>query len=533
MKKLVIVLWITISGCLLASQIQNANTVLTGVKVFTRGAELTHSAKVKINKGISEIAFTDIAANIDQNSLNVSAKGDLIILSVVQRNDYLKPVDANPEVKVLKDSLELLTNKLISKQNEIDVWNAELDLLFANKEIGSKEKGVSIPELQKMAEFFRKRVGEIKTEITSINKDAKKIQKDVERIKNQLEELNSKLSGPTNQIIVTVSANAQTNAEFTLSYLIYDANWRPVYDVRVENINSPASLGYKANITQNSGLDWNDVNIILSTRNPVQNNDKPELNPWFIDYMRPVLYKSNAAGSLRKAAAAPTVQIAQDIKIESESESMADYVEVSETQLAAEFVPSIKYSIPSDNKQHSVALKDYTIPAKYEYYAAPKADNNAFLVTYLTNWNEFNLLPGSANIYFENSFVGQSFINPQTSKDTLALSLGRDQGIVIFKNKIKDFSEDKFLSSDIERTFAYDIVIKNNKSIPVKLLVEEQIPIPQNEDIEVKVVDISDGKYNAEDGKVKWNVEIGASKSVSKKFVFSVRYPKDKTIPNL
>lgn len=532
MKKLIIFLWITISGCLLASQIQNINTVLTGVKVFTRGAELTHLAKVKINKGVSEIAFTDVAANIDQNSLNVSAKGDLIILSVVQRNDYLKPVDANPEVKVLKDSLELLNNKLASKQNEIDVWNAELELLFANKEIGSKEKGVSIPELQKMAEFFRKRVGEIKTEITSINKEGKKIQKNIERITKQLEELNSKLSDPTNQIIVTVSANAQTNAEFTLSYLIYDANWRPVYDVRAENINSSASLNYKANITQNSGFDWNDVNIILSTRNPVQNNNKPELNPWFIDFMRPVLYKSNAAGAMRKTTAAPVVMESMAV-LKEEAEDMADYVEVNETQLAAEFVPSIKYSIPSDNKPHSVALKDYTIPAKYEYYAAPKADNSAFLVTYLTNWNEFNLLPGSANIYFENSFVGQSFINPQSSKDTLALSLGRDQGIVISKNKIKDFSEDKFLSSDIERTFAYDIVIKNNKSIPVKLLVEEQIPIPQNEDIEVKLVDISDGNYSAEDGKVKWNVEIGASKSITKKLVFSVRYPKDKIIPNL
>ena len=531
MKKLIAVLVFIASSNIFAVTEQLVKSNLSGVKVFLRGAELTHTAKAKLEKGVSEIVFTDVAGNIDQNSLNVSAKGDFIILSVMQRLDYLRDAASNPVIKNMNDSLEIMNNKFSAKQNEIDAVNAEIDLLNSNRQISGKDRALTITELQKMAEFFGKRIGELKSQITSLVKDHKKIQKEIDRINKQLVELNSKFNQPQNEVVVTVSAKSNVNAEFTLSYLIYDAGWQPLYDVRVNDLKNPAALSYKANVNQNSGLDWNDVNIVLSTRNPVQNNNKPELYPWLIDFIRPVLYKGKGE-LLRNVAAAPVVMesvVVQDVS----AGVMADYMDVNETQLSIEFVPSIKYSIPSDNKPHSVALQDYTIPAKYEYYAAPKLDNNAFLVAYLTSWNDYNLMPGQVNIYFEGSYVGKSFLNPQISKDTLAISLGRDQGIVIDKKQLKDFTEDKFLSSDIERTFAFDIVVKNNKNIPVKLLMEDQLPIPQNEDIEVKLIDVSGGIYSKDDGKVKWNIDLDASKSITKKFVYSVRYPKDKIIPNL
>jgi uncharacterized protein (TIGR02231 family) len=212
---------------------------------------------------------------------------------------------------------------------------------------------------------------------------------------------------------------------------------------------------------------------------------------------------------------------------------MADFFEAVETQLAVEFTPTIKYSIPADNKPHAVALQNYSIPAKYEYYAAPKFDTNAFLVVQLTNWTSYNLLPGQANIYFENSFVGQTNINPQTTNDTLSISLGRDPNISVSREVLKDFSEDKFLSSNVERTFAYEIKIKNNKKLPVKIWVEDQIPLSKNEDIVVKLIETSGAGYKTEEGKLKWLVDVDAGKSVVKKLVYSVKYPKDKRIQGL
>jgi len=505
---------------------------LSNVKVFLRGAQLSYSANVKVDKGLNDIVFTGLASNIDRNSINVSAKGDAIVMSVVQRFDYLRIPEKTLQIKMLEDSLGIQNKLLAFNQNEIDVLKYEIDLILSNKNIGNEKIGVSIVELQKMAEFYRKRLPEIKNKMFDLSLNTKKIQKNIERIQKQLNELNNQLNKPTNEIVVTVSGKSAGSVEIDLSYLIYDAGWQPAYDVRVDKINSPAQLSYKANVWQNSGFEWKNIEIVLSTRNPNVNNNKPELYPWFIDFERPVAYREMMkAGVVSNSVALQAQMPAKDEA--SQAETMADYFEAVETQLSVEFTPTIKYSIPSDNKPHSVALQEFSVPAKYEYYAAPKLDNNAFLVARLTDWANYNLLPGQANIYFENSYVGQSTINPATTKDTLTLSLGRDQNISVAREVLKDFSEDKFLSSNVERTFAFDIKIKNNKKAAVKIIVEDQIPISKNEDIEVKLVDSSGAVYDRQSGKLKWAVEIEAGKSISKKMVYSVKYPGDKQIQGL
>lgn len=533
MKRIISVLFVLLflSVSLVEAKEEMVKTNLTGVKVFLRGAELTHSAKVKIEMGVTDLVFRGIANNIDVNSINVAAKSNLVILSVNHRLDYLKPSERNPRIKALEDSLDLLAKKVMFKQNESDAIKAEMEMIFANKEIGGKDKAVSIIELQKMSEFFRKKTTGLKNEMTQISLDIKEIQKEIDRINKQLSELNAEFNKPGSEVVVTVSANSNVTADFTLSYLIYDAGWQPSYDIRVDNINQPAKLNYRANVRQNCGLDWKDINIVLSTRNPVQNNNKPELYPWFIDFQREVVFRE-----LRKEAPQKVALMAMEdsnIRTEEAAGSMADYFEVSQTQLSIEFIPSIKYTIPSDGKPHIIALQDYTIPASYEYYAAPKLDNNAFLIAYLTKWNDYNLMPGSANIYFENSYVGKSFINPMISKDTLTISLGRDQGIIVNKNVLRDFTEDKFLSRDIERIFAFEIVVRNNKNLPINILVEEQIPISKNEDIKVRLMDASGGRFMERDGKIIWNIQLNSSESIVKKLIYSVRYPKDSIIPNL
>lgn len=516
-----------------ASDEITVKSTLSNVKVFLRGAQLGYSATARIEKGVNDIVFTGLASNIDRNSINISAKGDAVIMSVVQRFDYLRQSEKTTQIKALEDSLEIQKRMLAFNQNEADGLKSEIDLILANKNIGNEKIGVSVAELQKMAEFYRKHLAEIKNKIFELTISQKKIQKNIERIQNQLNELNNQINKPTNEVVVTVSGKSAGTIEVNLSYLIYDAGWQPIYDVRVDKINSPAQLSYKANVWQNSGIDWKDIDIILSTRNPNLNNNKPELNPWFIDFARPIALREMMKTGQAKSLITSNAQISQDIKIEAPSETMADYIEVVETQLSVEFTPTIKYSIPSDSKQHSVSLQEFTIPAKYEYYAAPKLDNNAFLVARLTDWSNYNLLAGQANIYFENSYVGQSFVDPMTTKDTLTLSLGRDKNISVSRDILKDFSEDKFLSSNVERTFAFEIKIKNNKKTVINIIVEDQIPISKNEDIVVKLIESSGGIFNADSGKLKWVIDVDGGKSVSRKLVYSVKYPGDKSVQGL
>ncbi len=502
---------------------------LSNVKVFLHGAELKYSSKVKLEKGINEVVFTGITGNIDRNSINVSGKGDGIIISVVQRFDYLRPVEQQPEIKSLQDTLELLNKKLIDKQNRKNVLNSQVDLVISNKVLRNEKTGVSISELEKMSDYFEKKLSELHSKISVVQLEMMKIQKEIERVTKQIGELTNLFNKPSNEIAVTVSAQSNSLFDFNLEYLLLDAGWQPNYNIRVEKIESPAQLNYVANVWQNSGFDWNDVSIVLSTRNPNSNNTKPELMPWFINFYKPVAYREMKAG----AAKSLSLQVVANQDAAEAAPTMANYFEANQTQLAIEFTPSMKYSIPTDGKQHSISLKDYTLKAKYEYYAVPKYDNNAFLIASLSEWSDFNLLPGEANIYFENSYVGKTYLNPESTNDTIKISLGRDENIVVSRDAIKDFTEEKFLSSDVERAFAYELKIKNNKKASLRIIVEEQIPISQQEDIVVKVIETSGAKFNSEDGSLKWNVDLESGKSISKKFVFSVRYPKGKQIQGL
>jgi uncharacterized protein (TIGR02231 family) len=521
-----------ISSYLFASVEITVKSSPSSVKVFLRGAQLLQSARVKLEKGMNNIVFTGLAGNIDRNSISVSAKGDAVIMSVAQRFDYLRVPEKNPQIKILEDSLESQNKFYAMNQNESDAYKSEIDLILANKNIGNEKIGVSVSELQKMGEYYRKRLGEIKSKIYDLTVNGKKIQKNIDRIQNQLNELNNQLNKPVNEVVAAVLSKSGGNLDVDLSYLIYDAGWLPVYDARIDNINSPASLIYKADVWQNSGFDWNDVKIILSTRNPVMNNNKPELNPWYLDFERVQLYRELKAGA-QKSASNDLMQAVSETAAAPRAESMADYTDVLETQLSCEFIPTINYSIAADNKPHSVSIREFTVPAKYEYYAAPKLDNNAFLVASLTEWSNYNLLPGEANIYFENSYVGRTRISPETTKDTLIISLGRDQSISVSRDILKDFTEDKFLSSDVERSFAFEIKIKNNKKGSVRILTEDQIPLSMNEDIVVRLIDSSGAVYDDATGKVRWTVEVDGGKSAVKKFVYSVRYPKDKKIQGL
>jgi uncharacterized protein (TIGR02231 family) len=535
MKKylLFLIIFTQISSVMWAGDEIVLKPTLENVKVFLRGAQLNYTAKVKLEKGLSELVFDAIASGIDRNSINVSAKGDIVIMSVVQRFDYIRPIEKNSKIKLLEDSLEAQNRLMAHNQNDAEVLKAELELLNANRSIGNEKVGVLVTELQKIAEFYRKRYAEIKSKTYELSVAAKRIQKQIDRIQNQLKELNDQLNKPANEVVVTISSNSSQTSEVNLSYLINNAGWQPVYDIRAEKLNSPVMIVQKANVWQNSGFDWKDIAIILSTRNPNVNNDKPELYPWFINFENQYFSQNLKVGGLAARSNRALNAVSEKETAAPLAKSMADYFQAVETQLAVEFTPQIKYSIPDDSKPHTVELQSLSIPAKYQYYSAPRLESSAFLIARLTNWASFNLMPGQAYIYFENSYVGQTSINPETAYDTLSISLGVDRNITVSREVLKDFSEDKFLSSNVERTFAYEIKIKNNKKLPVEILVEDLIPISKNEDIVVKLIESSGARYNAEEGKLKWLVNVDGGKSVVKKLVYSVKYPKDKKIQGL
>ena len=180
-----------------------------------------------------------------------------------------------------------------------------------------------------------------------------------------------------------------------------------------------------------------------------------------------------------------------------------------------------------------VDIRNYEMKADYRYAVAPKLDVDAFLMARATGWEEFSLLPGEANIFFEGTFVAKSFIDPNSIKDTLAISLGRDKRIVVKREKLKDFTSRKVIGGSQRASYAWEISLRNTKSESVRISVEDHIPVSQNKEIEVTLVDKGGAAYNANTGKLGWELTLQPNETRKLVYKFDVKYPKDKQVSGL
>ncbi|MBN2812727.1 MAG: DUF4139 domain-containing protein, partial [Bacteroidales bacterium] len=208
----------------------------------------------------------------------------------------------------------------------------------------------------------------------------------------------------------------------------------------------------------------------------------------------------------------------------------ASFTEVNENQTNLEFSIKLPYDIPSDNKQYTINIQDYKLPATYEYYCAPKLDRESFLVARITGWEKYNLISGEMNLFFEGTYVGKSYLNVRNTSDTLDLSLGRDRSIVVTRVKLKDFTEEKTIGSNKRETRAWEITVRNTKKQAVDLRLEDQLPVSMNKDIEVEPLEYSGGTLNKATGIITWKLKAEPAADKKLRVSYAIRYPKDQRV---
>ncbi|MDR0547708.1 MAG: mucoidy inhibitor MuiA family protein [Dysgonamonadaceae bacterium] len=201
-----------------------------------------------------------------------------------------------------------------------------------------------------------------------------------------------------------------------------------------------------------------------------------------------------------------------------------------ENTTSMEFEIKTPYTIPSENKNTVVEMERYEIPAEYEYFCIPKIKKDAFLLAHITDWEQYNLLEGEANIFFENTFVGKTILDVRYMKDTLDVSLGRDRSIIVQREKLKDFNKSRFLSSKTEVTRNWKISVRNNKSKPVSMVLLDQIPVSTMSEIEVSPEKLNGGELDKESGSVTWKFSLKPAEKKELELEYKVKYPKDKSL---
>jgi uncharacterized protein (TIGR02231 family) len=206
------------------------------------------------------------------------------------------------------------------------------------------------------------------------------------------------------------------------------------------------------------------------------------------------------------------------------------YVETSDYGINNIYKTANTYYIPSDSKAYFIDLDKYKLPVTYRYYSVPKVDADAFLIAQITDWEKYNLIEGQTKVWFNGTFVGNSYIKPQLALDTLDISLGRDSKIFVNKVKIKDNDSEKLIGTNKKQSFKYKITVKNTNSTDVRFTLKDQLPVAQNDDIKVEQIDISNAELDNDLGSLKWKFNLKPGESREFIVAFSVKFPKNKSL---
>ncbi len=516
MKKslVIIILSFFLKGSFLLAQPVKAK--ISSVTIYRSGAVIEQSAKVKLHKGLNTLELRNLAAGINNKTLNYKLEEGSVVSSGNIKYFVLKAPES-PEIKALKDSLDKLNSIKSRLLIKLTLTNSKIDLLNT---LASKETKIfSVHAYKKMLPFYSSEMLKYLTDQGNIKEKLKKLNKRLDKIKKQLSEINGKNNKPVNAVKLVVRSSKDIYSQIKIVYFTNRATWKPTYKIIADSLNAPLKIEMNAEIRQNTNIDWKNVPVKISTRKPYLNNNKPRLNPIFIDFYQPPNFMFKKSIGFAK----------RDFTQRKAEESTQPSTAVNKG-LMIEFIPKEKINIPTDNRFHLVPLRKYKLKANYQYFAVPSKSSDAFLTCEINDWEKLNLLSAGAYVYFKNSYVGSSFINTRITTKTITVSLGRDEQINVSKNKVKDFKETDFFGRKITRSLEYSIKLKNNKNKTVNLIVEDQIPVSRNEKIEVELLTKDYSSYNKKTGILTWNITLSPFQEKELKLIYTLTYPVDKQI---
>lgn len=566
--KLIIGLLLCLWSALLIAQNDLPIAVQTNihaVKLHLQGAEVMRKTSVQLKKGRNQLVFTNLSPKLYEQTIQVAANNDVKVISITTKKNFIERRHATPKIKSLNDSVEILKDAIALLNDEIGSYKEEQGLLKQNRSVKSTQKNLTVAELQEISEFYRKRSFDINKNLSRLDKERTKLNRQLFNYKLQLYELNADKRAMA-EVFLVVEAKKATSSDLDLRYVVSDAGWVAIYDLEASNFANKINLQYRAQAYNNTGIDWNDVKLTLSTGDPLQSMLQPTLSVWNLggastydintiaNVNVDISVNNNAPVLQQRIIQEPIAvpQITDEVRtiLGDDFEEEIDYntfeferfkssksevpLVITETLEVPEFNADFKinkpYTIPSDRKPYSVEIKNFDLPAKYKYYAIPKLDKDAFLLAQVIGWEDLDLVSGSINIYNNKKYIGQSRLSINNLSDTLSVSLGRDPNVVLARKKVKGSSRNVFLGNSKKATIAYDITVRNNHSKNINIEILDQVPISSDKDVVVTIDEKTGAKYDEKTGLLSWNIVLNSNKTQQLNFGFSIKYPKEKEV---
>jgi uncharacterized protein (TIGR02231 family) len=518
--------------------------------VLSNKAIVLRAGKTKILPGENQIILQNLPLELVRNSVRVSGLGPegTKIIGVELKREFLEePKDE--KIKAIRQKIEELTNEQVSIQNDITQINEHLKMLIETMHNISSEfsrgfawRKSEVSDYDKFVKYSMEQMKSLQAQLRAKNLDLADVQKKINAARGEESQIQSRKGVDMN--VICVDIESQKEGEFALSveYAIQGASWYPVYDARVLTDEMKVEFDYYGLVNQQTGEDWKNTQITLSTAPDTPSTKLPELQPWYLyGYETPkqrffaktavpstaVMCESAPMGAPMSGAkeAMDTMLLEGQKKVVAEAQT----AKVDTTGDVVVYKIEKLSDIPSENSPKKLLIGRFTLPATIEYLTIPKLLPEVFVSAKVTNDSEFMFLPGSVNLFSDSEYIGESSLENVAPTEKFNFSLGITKAIKVKRELVKrEALSAGLLGGSKKIKYAYRIKVENNKKSNAKVTVKDQIPVSKNDEIKVEEVEFGEGDEptkKTDMGIIDWRFELPPGKKKIIDFSFSVTYP--------
>ncbi len=476
---------------------------LTSVTVYLNATALEHQAQLALAAGLNRVVVTNLSYRMDDEALEVQLGDGAELLSVSDEDNQAPATAALPLNQSAVDSLARAEAGVRTIEGELQGLQQEKAFLLANQTLPTGTQANWSAEVQKGAALMR-------TRLPAIQLETNRLQSRLEALKTEATQLRPRASetGASDRHVLLVRAARPGTVALTVRYYVTSRSpWFPKLDIRANASGRELSFVTHGLLTNRSGLDWQQVHLVLM-RHALGDVSRPELSPWELNFsggdhsgegrVDQFVVKGTAKGQ--------PVQVSQGSRYE---------------------VPGL-VSLAA-GKRREITLPTVQLAARPEYLAIPRLSEDVFLQAKVAGWEGLQL-PDKAMVYHQGMYVGSTDLDDRAYNDSLEVALGHDELLVVGRAKLEDFSSNVGLSDKRRTRLTYELNVRNRHPEAVRIRILDQVPISEEKEISVKVLETSGAQLDERSGKLTWVLPLASGASQRLRFSFQVDYPKDKKV---
>ena len=528
---------------------KNLDTRISEVTVYSNQALVRRKGVIQLKAQEQELVIAQLPGAILSESVRASITGTTRarLLEVRTEGNFTnEPI--SPELAPLNAKISQLEEKKRSLHDKLTLVNLQRNFVKAlsNQYLESltnspSSEPLNLKNIQELLEFVERQYLEFSSAIAHHEKEQKQLEKQLQLLRQQQQELSSCRTYQNFNIIATVKASEICECGVEVSYLIKGASWVPAYDLRLDTSSEKVNLSYLAQVKQNTGEDWQEVMLTLATAQPEIGKNLPKLPTWYIELQDPSKleqkinnwFQSETALTRKNSETMPfpgTTPTVSEKVIEAGSPERLR-AELVAAELCKQggiltFDVSGLVNIPSDDTDHKTTIWQEDYSCYVRYIAWPRLINSAYLqVTIQNPLNGVTLLPGPANVFRDNTFLGTTELGKVGLGKEFQLNLGIEERIKIERHLTECKIESQIEQKIDKEIYAYQLVITNSLACPAQLNLIEQLPVARQEQIRVNLTQVNPTQEKSDKGFVQWSVSLESQSQKKLYYQFTIEHP--------